>query len=315
MTVLYIGQQCTNPGEQVFTRFRQEMVELFNESDKPDLYDFAVFTDTLGFKNQFAVAYWTQHQQYKNWSTSSAMTNWWSDADKNNGTVGYFWEAFECSVDHTETVAFKEYIRGLSACPSGNIKATGESGYWGAARDRIPASGHDRLDSSLQGELVRNSHRRTSQKRVRINPPTNLVLIRSGVSWEDCGEEQLDSYQKNLRPALDLGMEYLRQNPIESGCCHLRQVDVITDLGESTCENYCAGYFLSLKHLEHWVSKHPTHLEIFGQAQKERIRYQENLELKTYHEVYVIDKSTHFEYINCHHETGLLPYFDLEELG
>jgi len=36
------------------------------------------------------------------------------------------------------------------------------------------------------------------------------------------------------------------------------------------------------------------------------------LELRTYHEVYVIDRHTRFEYVNCHPETGLLPYFDFE---
>jgi len=61
-------------------------------------------------------------------------------------------------------------------------------------------------------------------------------------------------------------------NPIDSGCCYVQQVDVVTPQGEATCEYYCAGYFLSLHHLESWAKEHPTHLSIFGQAQKEHIK-------------------------------------------
>jgi len=43
----------------------------------------------------------------------------------------------------------------------------------------------------------------------------------------------------------------------------------------------------------------------------ERKKYQEKLELRTYHEVYVVDGETTFEYVNCHNQTGLIPFFDM----
>ena len=39
----------------------------------------------------------------------------------------------------------------------------------------------------------------------------------------------------------------------------------------------------------------------------ERTKYQDKLELRTYHEVFVLDQETDFRYLNCHGKTGLLP--------
>jgi hypothetical protein len=42
-------------------------------------------------------------------------------------------------------------------------------------------------------------------------------------------------------------------------------------------------------------------------------KYNFILELRTWHEVAILRDRTEFEYINCHPETGLLPFFDAEE--
>jgi len=67
------------------------------------------------------------------------------------------------------------------------------------------------------------------------------------------------------------------------------------------------GIFQSLGHLERWAHDHPTHLAIYARAMAERKKYQDRLELRTYHEIYVLNEATEFRYLNCHSETGLLP--------
>lgn len=105
-------------------------------------------------------------------------------------------------------------------------------------------------------------------------------------------------------------MKYLIDHPLEAGCCSLRQVVAIDDAGGEMKEGYSLGAFLSLRHLETWSRYHPTHLAIYHRALMERKKFQEQLQLRTYNEIFVVDdRALNFEYFNCHLQTGLLRYF------
>lgn len=310
--VLVLGQQ-DRTGESDFGPFLADLDRLFKLANGPDHFDFATFTDEAGATNCFTTAYWQNRKNHLAWSVSAEVQAWWHDPAKRTGDRGHFWEPLPAKADLLETIAFKEYIRGISACPMSSVEAMGESGYWGAARDRIPRSATDRLVSETTSLEPRSPSAADvdpdSNGAVMITPPDRYVLIRSGVSWEDCGEEQLTSYQENVRPRLDAGMEFLQANPVETGCWSLRRVDVIGQDGSAKKETYCAGHFLSLADLEVWAHTHPTHLAIYGQAQKERTKYRDDLELRTYHEVYVVEEPDPFHYLNCHDRTGALGWF------
>lgn len=303
---LYLGIQRKDALGASLQTFLAETNALFALSNGPDHVDMARLTDPEGYDTAFCVAYWTDEAAHGLWANSAQVSDWWSDPDKLSGDTGYFWESLSTTLGNAETIAFKEYIRGLSACPHAQIAAMDESGYWGGARDRIPNSGHDAFEPT-RAAIRYTPHDASLGQRVFVGAPANLCLIRSGVSWEACGEEQLTSYRTNIEPKLDTGMEFLRQNPEETGCLSLRQVRVITAKGDDAPEAYSAGYFLSLGHLERWSKSHPTHLAIYSRAQMERKKYGEKLELRTYHEVYVQNLDARFEYLNCHGRTGLLP--------
>ncbi len=306
--VLMLGMQTppdSDDGETA-VRFLSEVSSLFAINGGPDHYDFARFVDERGAVNRFATAYWADRSSYLRWAGSDDVQRWWTDPAKRAGECGYFWEPLPAMVELTETIAFKEYIRGLSACPMSSVEPMGESGYWGAARDRMPRSATDDLAAPELTLTPVRYDAPTIGNHVRVQPPERYVLIRSGQSWAECGPEQLASYEENVRPRLDEGMEFLRTNPVDVGCWSLRQVEVITADDGDTMETYVAGHFVSLAHLEAWAHTHPTHLAIYGQAQAERIKYKENLELRTYHEVYVVEEPDAFEYINCHDSTGAL---------
>lgn len=310
LQILHLGVQSKTGDFAACLAQLREARTLFDGENGPLHFDFAKYTDPQGYLNVFAIAYWNDPASYEQWKLSGDVSDWWRDERKTDGDTGYFWEAFTAPVEQSETIAFKEYIRGLSACPFSKIEAMGESGYWGAARDRIPASGNDTLASDYQGKLSAVVERTTLGKRITVTPPQNFVVIRSGVSWEACGEEQRSSYEANIKPKLDRGMEYLRNNPAETGCCTLRQADVISIDGEVAPEGYSIGHFLSLHDLETWAKEHPTHLAIYTRAMAERQKYGERLELRTYHEIFVIpEQGGSFEYVNCHEETGLLRFF------
>lgn len=312
--VLYLGVQIaaehgSGPDHPAVARFAADTAALFAAEHGPAHVDHAHHVDDHGAYNRLAVAYWQDRAGFPAWWSSDEVSSWWqalAAAGPGPGPAGYFAEPLPATVSHTETVAFAEYLRGVSACPMSSVEPMGESGYWGAARDRLPASAVDDLLPAEPMTLTDQDDVASVGRRLVVHPPSRYCLIRSGVSWEACGPEQLSSYETNVAPRLNEGMAYLRANPIESGCWSLRQVDVIDGSGAPAKEAYSLGHFLTFDHLEHWAHHHPTHLAIYGQAQKERIRYAEKLELRTYHEVFVVDEPEPFEYLNCHPRTGAL---------
>ncbi|MEP4199158.1 MAG: phenylacetaldoxime dehydratase family protein [Aliishimia sp.] len=306
--MLIFGCQYAPNTPEVNSTFLATLADVFSHAGAPLHHDQAVFHDDQRFQTAFAVCYWQDEAAFAAWQ--SKFDDWWIAQNPATMTSGMWVESFSVPPAYRETAAFKEYLRGLSACPMSKIEPTDESGYWGAARDRIDASAYDNFQPDTPSELSFDPDRDTLGKRVIVaNIPDNLCVIRSGVTWRDCGPEQLQSYEANLKPKLDAGMDYLRGNPEETGCCSLRQVVCLNAAGEAQKEAYSLGIFRTLGHLEKWAHTHPTHLAIYTRALAERAKYQENLQLLTYHEVYILNKDVRCEYLNCHPQTGLLPYF------
>lgn len=283
-------------------------------ADAPSYFDLAVYCDAVHETNVVSALYWPDEATFDRWLARPDVAAWRSGEAALSKGCGQWWEPICLAPSRLETIAFAEYRRGLSACTFSRLERMDETGYWGAARDRIPASAYDRLAGASDALSLDGEVKATKGRRISIKPPAGLTVIRSGVSWGACGPEQLESYQRNVRPKLDAGMEYLRQNPLETGCCSLRQV-VLTEGAELAPEAYSLGHFLSLEHLEMWSKHHPTHLAIYHRALAERKKYQDRLELRTYNEIYILDEDARpFEYVNCHPRTGLIPYFPADAM-
>ncbi|MEO9650562.1 MAG: phenylacetaldoxime dehydratase family protein [Roseobacter sp.] len=309
--MLILGCQYSADADNVKTAFKATMADVFKHAGDPLHHDQAIFHDDQGFQTVLAVLYWQDESAFKIWQEEFDV--WWAAQDPAKMLHGMWLESFSVPPAYRETNVFKEYIRGLSACPMSKIAPMDESGYWGAARDRFEASAYDTFKPTRPSELTFDPRRETQGKRIIVRDiPDDMCVIRSGVTWEYCGAEQLNSYETNLKPKLDAGMDYLRGNPQETGCCSLRQVVCLDETGAEQKEAYSLGIFRTFGHLEKWAHDHPTHLAIYTRALAERKKYQENLELLTYHEIYVLNSDLRCEYLNCHPETGLLPYFDNE---
>ena len=147
-------------------------------------------------------------------------------------------------------------------------------------------------------------------KRIRITPPENICLIRSAQDWTQCRDSELDLYWKEVHPVLIEGMDFIRDNPLETGCISCRFMDELNGSGDQQSKTFGMAYFLTMAHLEAWVRSHPTHLAIFESFHRMVQQLDFRLDLKLWHEVIVLPQGPHvFEYLNCHERTGLLPYF------
>ncbi len=303
VAVLFMGVQATDPGALREVKFAD--LQNAGGDGAPVYVDFASFTDPQGYLNHVAALYWLQAKDFSVWSMLPEVAEWCARV-AGLSSVGLWWEPVAVDADYMETIAFKEYRRGFSGCPAG-LKTTEGTGYWGAARDRIPAAAYDLFEPSVAPAEPEEGGSKIPYRKVQ--PPKNMTVIRSGVSWQNCEGEQLKDYQERIRPALDAGMEYLRSNPRDTGCFALRQVNCVSPAGDELAEGYSLGAFVSLGHLESWSKDHPSHLAIYTRAMAARRKYQDALQLRTYNEIFIVDENNPaFEYFNCHPRTGLLPY-------
>ena len=309
VAVLFLGVQSTDAGSLRQSTFA-DLVKFGGGELAPVYADFASFTDPQGYLNRVAALYWLKPDDFGAWLQLPAVAEWRAQVTASS-SVGLWWEPVVVRADYMETIAFKEFLRGVSGCPAMDFATTDRSGYWGAARDRIPAAAHDLFEPTAGAAEPQNG---ASIQHCKIRPPENMAVIRSGVSWEACKGEQLKDYQERIRPALDAGMDYLRNNPRDTGCFALRQVNCVDRDGGDLDEGYSLGAFVSLAHLESWAKVHPSHLAIYSRAMAARRKYQDKLQLRTYNEIFIIGADNPpFEYFNCHPQTGLLQYSGMLE--
>jgi aldoxime dehydratase len=314
VVMAYFGAQIESPA----LRDRGgRMREFFGGCDGPANYELAKYVDRRGFQTLLVSAYWTDPTGYQTWEQRSGFATWWNDPCRLNERYGYFREILSVSPERFETIFSRNCLVGIAntgGCPVvGPIR---EHNYWGSMRDRILASTHSELGSEYGESLPRLGSRSSLNQRLRVSVPENLAVIRSGQDWSDCVGLELDQYKGSLQPTLLEGMSYLREHPRETGCCEMRFADETNHDGLLLKRTFGLGYFLTLGHLEKWASTHPTHLAIFSKFLTMVAEHGRDLKLKLWHEVSVLPSSDQlFEYVNCHPETGLLPYFPSKQIS
>lgn len=137
-------------------------------------------------------------------------------------TVGLWRESFTVPKPRFETVySGNDYQPGIASLEGAQQVAHKFTGYWGAARDRFPASSHDPFEA--EHKLGTPNFEKGSKGRViEGENRTSIVHIRSGQFWERCNEDEREAYETTLEPVLRAGMTYLEENSAESGDIGLR---------------------------------------------------------------------------------------------
>jgi aldoxime dehydratase len=283
----------------------------FDAPDGPQNVEWGRFTDRTGCNTDVAIAYWSNAAHFDSWQSKSGFAEWWLDPARIADSSGRFREIMRIPVGRLETIFSSEHLQGVA---KGGHRVAGpikKHAYWGAMRDRIPDSAGNGFESPHGSKMPQLLQGATRAARRRVQVPENLAVIRSGQNWAACAEGELKTYQESVHPVLIAGLEFLRDHPFDTGCCEMRFANEATAKGKPLQQSHGLGYFLTLAHLERWVSSHPTHLAIYDRFMEMVQKHNSQINLKLWHEVAVLPgKGQEFEYINCHSETGLLPYFD-----
>jgi hypothetical protein len=274
----------------------------------PQHWDLAAVVDKEGYRNIAAIAYWKSVSEHNTWIDKSGFGDFWKDLQP-AGEIGWFMEVFSPSMDRLETVFsdnnVPEGIAHMRESVSGPLQ---EHVYWGSMRDRLPASQTDALDGDQMSLSEEDKVLDAESKRIRVAGRNNLAMIRSGQDWSNTNSHERELYLKTMHPVLIKGMEFLTHEGSAFGCFSNRFMEVVNiDGSEPTDKTFGLGYFDDMASLEGWSKQHKTHLDIFGRFIQYAAELQNNVQLKLFHEVMVLQpEQQFFEYVGCHPGTGML---------
>lgn len=279
----------------------------------PDVVNRARYRDADGAVSEIFILYWTNPQHFAAWERSEPVAAWWLSPQRLREESGYWREVWQPPLSYLETLISSQSPIGLAEARQSIAGPVRAHAYWGSARDRIPQSAGDPLQSPLSGTPRLATLPASRGRRFRLSPPQHLCVIRSGQNWTDCGPDESELYFRDVQPTLVAGMTFLRDHPDETGCLSCRLMDQVTPEGAPEKKTFATAYFLSLAHLEAWAKSHPTHLAIFGAFHRLVKQRNFELDLKLWHEVSVMPAGAgQCEYINCRPDTGLLRYFEAQ---
>lgn len=305
----------------------------------PAFSELASVTDNRGFFNLAVLAYWPSRAAYDGWAAASGFDAWWaalSPEEETDGRQrGWFREVFFPTMDRLETVfTDREVPEGAGHLREDISGLVREHAYWGSMRDRLPIAQVDALvgEKGEKGERREKSGTLSSDStaeadkrcgRVRVPGKRNLTVIRSGQDWSNTRPEERKLYLETMHPALIRGMDFLRDHGDEVGCHSCRLMDIVIGgppsedeapdarekkvVAGGTDRTFGLAYFDELASLEGWSREHQTHLDIFGGFFRYARSLDNDITLRLFHEVLVLEPEQQlFEYIGCHGGTGML---------
>lgn len=301
-TALYIGVQ--NPDDAAVWAVKA----LLAKAGCSDA-EHASFTDRVGVFNRVLITYLPQDAVFSIWRQTSGLDAFLNDPAHLQAGYGLWCEAYTFQPGQFETMfstpdGLEGYGKSAAQETIGPIR---EHAYWGGVEDRIPNARPGTTEPGLLEMPVPQKHQ-TRGKRIDVAGPHNLCLIRSGQDLRSVTGEEREDYDTKIEPALSKGLAFLAETP-STGCFDSRYMKHCSAEGEPIDKTFGMQTFMSIEQLMEWAKSHPTHLAIFTRFQAMAERLEGQFDLRLWHEVAVMPSgSTSAIYVNCHEQTGLLPY-------
>ena len=143
---VYIGLQSRDGGRNAITQAEQSIQDwLGRDERRPTAVDVMRVTDGFDLvDSKVWAAYWTDTQGFTTKLQQLNLTQIWNSLGDNKRSIGLWCEHFITPIERLETnYASLNHKPGVSQAPGGEFPAHNLTAYWGAGRDRIPASAYD----------------------------------------------------------------------------------------------------------------------------------------------------------------------------
>lgn len=278
--------------------------------NRPVSYERAAYVDAAGLTNDIVVAYWTSAADYTQWWDSAAVKAWWNGLGLDPlRDPGVWMEVMTTTADR------HQYATGSSS-PAGPSRflplvPSDKFGFWGAYRARLEVSAHDSLTSPLEA-LPEPVTKDTVGRRLEVNLPDGICYIREGQTWDECGEEELQTWNTQMEPVIGDWVAALGDTPVATGCASIRNcLERDPESGEELQRQSQFAFLLSLSHIEQAARTNPIHLAVRQQFIHMYATASFKPKMNIWVEVHVpAPGGIAARYVNCHSGTGFLPFFE-----
>ena len=310
LVVMVFGVQ--GPDMVAQSGFVEKCHELAQLDNGPGRLERGQTIDSAGVPTSLLIAYWTDPDIARRWWDCSEVANYWQalPIDK---TTGFFFERMTVPHERFNYAAGTEDRHGSAAVLP--IEASATFGYWGAYRDRLPASKYDAFESDLS-TVPTPAAKDTTGRRLGIRIPNNLCYIREGQGWANCGVEERQIWDEQMDGVIDSWVSRLARDPVATGCLSIRDCREhdAQSMGPIDRRTQIA-FLLSLSHIEQAARTDPAHLAVHGAFVKMYAQPTFTPRMHVWVEIGVM-KSDEIEtqYVNCHPMTGLLPFFPMVDI-
>jgi len=126
-------------------------------------------------------AYWLDPTLHARWTAQADHPAWFRAKERLGEVVGYWRETIAVPYDRHETIYSAPHYRiGLARTAGSSIESMTTNGYFGAARDRLPVSAIDPLDSPAKDAPPKPRPVESRGRRLIASTPHNMTALRSG---------------------------------------------------------------------------------------------------------------------------------------
>ena len=198
---------------------------------------------------------------YDRWLLSEAAAQFQTDPVWQVPGPTWWRETSAIPLDHFESSYSSTTVSAGFSKIAAELVVNDVHAYWGAARDRIPASG-----SALIDEIGHDWSSSRRADRLILSGPDRMCVIRSSQDWTLADADQKHWYEIQVAPTLLAGVGYLDDHPQNSECYRIRFIREVDEDWRPVDRTCVLAYFSGLKSLECWTHSHPTHLAIFARA-------------------------------------------------
>lgn len=291
------GERCAGDLEAHFAR-----------ADGPAKVEHLRYVDPQGAHCDVYLAFWSDPHAHRRWREGAEFVAWWRTLPL-TGPVGVWREIIDAHKDYYQYGAGVAEQGGISAL--GQLVPCDKFGYWGGYRDRIPASVRDDFAPALDA-MPERVVRDTLGRRLRVETPDNLCFIREGQGWDKAGAEERRIWQDKMASVVDRWVATLRDQPDVTGCFSLRFCTELDYRSKRVIDKQSqVAFLLSLGHIEKAARTTHTHLNVKKTYTEMYTEPAFTPQMHIWVEMLIIKRGELAnEYVNCHPQTGLLPYFE-----
>ena len=284
--------------------------ELFALADAPDWVERGWCEEPAGSRTWIYATYWRNPAGFQRWWRNPAVQGWFQSNAAAKSAVGRWGEIVFPQTKLLDTLlAHPQKNFGIARLAKENV-ITPYHGYWGGMRDRMEALDEGRLQNAAGDALgAQRKNRDGIGRRICVEMPANVCFARGGPDWTDTGGEEREVFLDDVYPALVAGARYLADNPEEAGCYSCRFVHETDSAGAARDQVNVLAYYVTLRNLEQWTAKHPTHLAIHGKFLALLRRIGRMPEVLLDHEISVLPRGKLTGiYVNCDPGTGFASF-------